>query len=94
MSLYIALSLILTSATLIGVLFFPALQGAGSSIAPLKSCRSLLTPILKILARFCVRCVGEVIDSPPANVLRAFHRGDDLVVLTVDDDGRRLAWSA
>lgn len=94
MSMSIALSLILTSATLIGVFLSPAWQGAGGAIAPLKSCRSLLSLISATLARFLVRLFGQRVETPPANVSRAFHRGDDLVVLSVDDGGRRLLWSA
>ncbi len=95
MILSTVLPLILTVLTLIGVLMSPALQGAGALTLPSQRVRrSLITSLLEFALRLLVRVFGKPVTTPPATVIRAFHRGHNLVVLSDVSDGGRLVWSA
>lgn len=95
MSLSTVLPLILTVLTLFGVLMSPAFQGAGAlALPPQRVRRSLISSLAEFALKQLVRVFGKPTTTPPATVLRAFHRGNNLVVLSDDSDGRRLVWSA
>ena len=94
MSESIVLSLILTVSTLIGVLMVPALQGDGAPKAPPRARRSLFPQFTFRLIGELVRVFGSEVQRPPPKVMRAFHRGEHLVVLTSDEGGGRLTWTA
>lgn len=98
MSVSVVLPLILTAATLIGILLSPAHLGAGALFAPSRARRFRFLSFALKSRRFVlsslVRLLGRPIECPPAAVQRALHRGSSLVILSKGAKGGRVVWTA